>query len=118
MHTKPKEKTLRKFLNLNAKVLNTLSRAKYEVAIKNSGCKVKLDYKSGDKAADVHNRARKILSFTPPFNIAIVNKIKNSVGIYVYIHTVLQYFYNMRYNLAALNSFTVVMKVINHTTVF
>ena len=54
------------------------NKHKYEMALKNRGYKAKLVYKSRDEA-DVRNRnnkAKKILWFTPPFNMAIVDKIE------------------------------------------
>ena len=57
----------------------TQNKHEYKMVLKNSGYMAKLVYKSSDEAADVrnrNNRARKMLWFTPPFNMAVANKIE------------------------------------------
>ena len=52
----------------------TQNKHEYEAALKSSGNQAKLVNKSRDEAADVrnrNNRARKILCFTPTYNMAI-----------------------------------------------
>ena len=49
------------------------------MVLKNSGYKAKLVYKSMNETVDVcyrrDNRARKVLWFMPPYNMAVANKI-------------------------------------------
>ena len=56
-----------------------LNKHDYELALKNSGYKTKLAYKTTNESSNVRNRgrnrARKILWFSLPYNIAIANKL-------------------------------------------
>ena len=49
----------------------------YERALKNSGYKTKLIYKNSNEASNTNkkNRSRKVLWFTPPYNMAVASKI-------------------------------------------
>ena len=57
----------------------TQNKHDYEMSLKNSTYKAKLVYKTTDETLDVcnrrNNRERKILWFTPPYNIAMANKL-------------------------------------------
>ena len=56
----------------------TQNKHEYEAALKTSGHKTKLVYKSRGEIVNLRNRnkkPRKILWFTPPYNMAIANKV-------------------------------------------
>ena len=69
-------------LSTNSSNINIFTQNKYdyEMALKIVVYKAKLVYKSREETVDVHNRnnnrARKILWFTLPYNMAITNKIR------------------------------------------
>ena len=57
----------------------TQNKQDYEIALKNSGYKEKLMYKSRENNTNIQNRSnnrkRKILWFTLPYNMAVATKI-------------------------------------------